>query len=540
MPYYVEMARRGFVVASIDIEGCGGSDNGLSDLTAGSLGMLACVEDLMSLPYVDEKNVAVTGHSYGNFGCLQTIAALNVEGSTQRIRGWVDGDGLRYLPKMTEEMANGLIMTVGAAKYGESTWPMGYDFLNNKSAKTLVTLFNSNFNGGTIQNGQWYSTNGAIKTPAVGSAIDANKAINVTQYIGTHPMWHFNTKAVRIGIDGFYAALGTPSGTAPIASNHQVWPFEVVFEFLGLIGFFMLMCPLAVLLLKAPFFADIKRRLPEREELPAFKDPRRWVTTVIALIGCAFFTFYSYSKLYPIASNVINEASYPSSSASVKALLLWNFVSGLFMIALIMVMYFVNRLMYHKQEDVKIPSPFASAELSSVTQFFKTLLYSAIIVTLMFIPVVIAKVVFHADFRICTFAVQFGDITWLYGIITKYVPMWLMFFIPGAVLNANMRFKDLPDWIGTLLIAMSNCVPLIIMIILQYTAMVSTGYKMPYSAAAVILAFSVIPVMAFSTYSSRFIYKKTGSAWAAGIINGAVLCIMMVYNGSWATAAIFF
>lgn len=257
-------------------------------------------------------------------------------------------------------------------------------------------------------------------------------------------------------------------------------------------------------------------------------------TTKVAVTG------HSYSKLYPLGSYALNAATYPSSSANTKALVLWNFVSGLFMLALIMVMYFVNWLLYHKQKDIKIPSPFVLAELSSLTQFFKTVLYSAIIVTIMYIPVVIARVVFHVDFRICKFAVQFCDIRWLYGIITKYVPMWLIYFVPSAVLNANMRFKDLPDWIGTTLIAMSSCIPLIIMIILQYTTMVSTGSKMPYNAAAVILAFSIVPVMAFSTYTTRFIYKKTGSAWAAGIINGVVLCLMMVYNGSWGMDAIFF
>lgn len=538
LPFYVEMARRGFVVISIDIEACGKSDNGLSDLSAGSLGMLAAVEWLMSQPYVDEQNVAVTGHSYGNFGCLKTIAALNTEGSSQRIRGWVDGDGLRYLPSLTAENAQGLIMTVGAAKYGESTWPLGYDYLNSSNAQGLVSVFDSTFSGGTVSNGQWYAANGPISTPATGTALNVDSALCIRQYNGTHPMWYFSTAGAAIAIDGFYAALGTPSGVAPIASGNQVWPVAVAFQLLGLIGFFMLLCPLVAMLLKASFFQGIKRPVPAQEELPSFKDPRRWVVALLAMVGSGIFTYFSYIKLYPLAFSAVGSTNFPDACANTKALVLWNFASGIFMLALIMVVYFIHRLCYRK-ENAKLPSPFASAELDSVKQFFKTALFAAVVVALMYVPVAIASMVFHVDFRICNLVVPAGDITWLYGIVTRYLPMWLIFFVPAAVLNANMRFRDLPDWLGALIMALANAIPLIIVLIVQYSA-VAKGQAMPYNSAACILAFSIIPINAFATFTSRYIYKKTGNAWAAGMINGTLLCLMLVYSGAWGIDAFIF
>ena len=539
MPFYVEMARRGFVVASIDIEACGGSDNGLSDLSAGSLGMLPTVEWLMSQPYVDEQSIAVTGHSYGNFGCLKTIAALNVEGSAQRIRGWVDGDGLRYLPQLTPEQAQGLIMTVGAAKYGESTWPLGFDYLNSGNAQGLVSVFDSSFAGGTVSNGQWYSADGPISAPASGAALDADSAVCIRQYNGTHPMWYFSKAGAGIAIDGFYAALGTPSGVSAIASDNQVWQIAVVFQLLGLIGFFLLLCPLVSLLLKVPFFQKgIVRPLPAQEELPSFRDPRRWVVALLAMAGSAVFTYFSYTKLYPIAMSAVSSASFPDACANTKALVLWNLASGLFMLALIMAVYFIQRLCYRK-DNVRLSSPFAPAELDSVKQFLKTALFAGIVVALMYIPVTVAHAVFQADFRICNLVVPAGDITWLYVILTRYLLMWLIFFVPSAILNANMRFKDLPDWLGAAIMALANAIPLIIVLIVQYSTMMK-GLPMPYNSAACILAFSIIPINALATFTTRYIYKKTGNAWAAGMVNGTLLCVMLVYSGAWGIDAILF
>ena len=139
MPFYIELTRRGYVVASIDMAGHGESDNAINDLTAGSQGMLAAVEYMMSLPEVDETNVGVTGHSFGNQACVGTIAVLNTPGSTQRIKSWIDGDGLRYLTSVTPEMTDGLYTIVGVAKYGETNMPNGYNFLSSDSAKTLTS-----------------------------------------------------------------------------------------------------------------------------------------------------------------------------------------------------------------------------------------------------------------------------------------------------------------------------------------------------------------------------------------------------------------
>ncbi len=63
---YVELARRGYVVASIDMYGHGNSDPlPANETTVQGTGMYDAVEILASLPYVDKNQIGVTGHSNG-------------------------------------------------------------------------------------------------------------------------------------------------------------------------------------------------------------------------------------------------------------------------------------------------------------------------------------------------------------------------------------------------------------------------------------------------------------------------------------------
>jgi len=65
-PNYVELARRGYVVMSIDMYGHGNSDPLPADeLMVGGTGMYDAVLQMAELPYVDSDAIGVTGHSNG-------------------------------------------------------------------------------------------------------------------------------------------------------------------------------------------------------------------------------------------------------------------------------------------------------------------------------------------------------------------------------------------------------------------------------------------------------------------------------------------
>lgn len=156
----------------------------------------------------------------------------------------------------------------------------------------------------------------------------------------------------------------------------------------------------------------------------------------------------------------------------------------------------------------------------------------------MYIPVYLARYAFNADFRICSFAVGGVSLKKLPLILCKYVPLWLVFYIPNAIFNANTRYKDVPEWITTTICALSNGASLIIFLFIQYGTLSRTGALWLNSvggAMAGIVSFAVAPCLIYAAYSARFIYKKTGNIWAAGLINGALMCSVTTFVTSYTT-----
>ncbi len=540
MPFYVELARRGYVVISMDMSGHGETSNAIGGMTANSNGMLAAVEFLMSMPEVDPNSIGVTGHSFGNNSCVNTLAALNTPESTQRVKAWVDGDGLRYLASVTPDIAEGLYLTIGVAKYGETNMPNGYAFLSGPTAKNLLGIFSPGFSGEEAENGQWYAASGPVDTPPAGTALDTEGGLKIVQYKGTHPMWHFSLPTTAIAIDGFYESLGVPAGRSLIPANKQIWPIEVCFELLGLFGFFLLLFPVVAILADTKFFSRIKRSYPEGDALPAFKSGRTLIITLLTIVACMLFSFFSYKALGvlndagPDGPSLFNANAYPAEGMATNFVAFWTFLCGVFTLVMILV-NFGAQWLFGKKDREKLGNPLGSLVVESASQFLYTILFAFVVVGILFIPVAIAGLVFKADFRICTLAVQVGSLRWLPTILTRYLPLWLMFYVPYAVMNGNTRFKDLPEWASTTICCLANGLPLTIFLIIQYTNIYTKGTVMPYNSMAGLIAFTLIPVLVFAAVSSRYIYKKTGSAWAAGTINGLIFCLMMVYGNAWRT-----
>lgn len=527
---YIELARRGFVVVTIDMAEHGYTDASVDSLTLGSYGMLAATEYAMSLPCVDETQIGVTGHSMGNQACFFTIAALNTEGSSQRIRAWVEGAGSMFAPQMTEETTNGLIWTISVDKFDEfdTVYFDSGHILTNPIGNAIIKIVYPEFSDPAIEDGRWYTPDGPVDAPAPGQALNVDKAFCMLNPPITHPMFHFSKTGTAITVDGFYSAFGTPNGAKYISSDSQVWPVMVAFELLGLIGFFMLMFPLVALLSETKLFAGIKRPVADRLTLRTVKDPKEILVLVVTLAAAAVFSFFSYIKLYPAANSLMDIGVYGANDVP-NGIGLWSVACGAFAVAMLIFGYALRKLLFRKNGE-SAGNPFAVADLDSVRQFFLTIVFSLTVVVLMFVPVYIARYVFNADFRICSFVVMAAEPGKFPLVFCKYVPLWLCFYIPNAITIASTRYRDLPDWVSALILAIANCIALIIFLFKQYGTLFSTGAMWNTSCGmAGIVAFAIVPCLAFAAFSARFIHKQTGNVWAAGLINGTVMCCVTLF-----------
>lgn len=537
MPFYIELVRRGFVVITVDRQGSGRTDTGISSaaVSGDGHGMLAAAEYAMSLDFVDENQIGMTGHSSGNQAIENVIHILNVEGSTQRIRAWVVGDMNLALGSITAENLEGMIWMIGEAQSGEFTFD---NLLKNDLGKQCIRTVYPAFNAAAVPEDQWFTANGPVATPAAGKALGVDSAVCISYPPLTHPGWHFSLSGTRITIDGFYAAFGTPTNAKFLPSDNQIWPLAVVFGALGMIGFFMLLFPLVDLLLKTKLFAGVKRELPAVETLPSIKKPAEWISLIVMAVACISIGFHTYMYYYPKASRYLNTSVYAGAGVS-NGIAIWSLVFGAILILLLCLSYAIKRPLYGK-DGSQVASPFAPAGLTSVSQFFRTVLLAFTVVVVMFIPVFFAYYVFNADFRICSFGITAADLDKLYIILVKYLPLWAMFYIPNAIFNAGTRYRDMPEWLSTVICAVVNCAAVVIFLFYQYGTIPTTGYVRSITLGmAGIIGFAVAPVLAFAAFSARYIYKKTGNAWAAGITNALLACCITTFTANFYTDLMF-
>jgi len=541
MSGYIELARRGFVVITIDASGHGRSDYAIGALTHDSYGMEAAAEYAMSLDYVDNSKIGVTGHSMGNSACVNTILALNTEGSNNHIAAWLEGSGTNAAFSMTSDSAKDLIWGISCGKYDEfdTVYTSAYTFMTSDIAKTFIKIDYPDFSEDAVIQGDWYTAKGDIGQIDKGTAIDATQAITIYNPSITHPMFHFSTTGSAITIDFFYNAFGVPNGANYMASTNQVWWIMVCFELLGLLGFFALLFPVATLLLQTPLFAKLKRTDRVLTELPSIKSWKEWMPLTVTLLALVAFAFFTYYKSYPYGSSYAFDNTIYAAGGVPNGIAYWTLICGLFAIAMICINYGLRKLL-HIKDHAPQGNPFAPAALDSVSHFFRILLYVFTTVAIMYIPVYIAYYVFNADFRICSFVVALPQYKELPLFLVKYLPLWAVFYVPNAILNANTRFKEIPEWVTTVICSVANSLALIVFLFIQYGMLYSKGHLwQPNAGMAGIVAFAIIPCLAFAAFSARFIYKKTGSAWAAGLMNALIMCLVACTLAQCATDVIF-
>lgn len=522
---YVEYARRGYVVLSIDMYGHGGSE----DLPANTWwqpennanGMYDAVQMMATLPFVDSSRIGVTGHSNGALAS-RTAVLLDNEAETQLIAAallvsndavYQDDTGAYY--NMFGSRDAGIVACqydefFHRVKQDDGTRSAPRDYIHQATAQSFLYF-------GQDPTGLEERSSSTLYTEQV-NGVEAARVIYNPNII--HPWAHFSAEVVSSSLEFFDHALGAP---IDIDSGNQIWQIKTAFNALGLIGFVMFVVSLTKVLVKTRAFAGLKA---PQEVLPAPEPTGKakawfWISGILATLFSILFYMFTYT---PLSQNV------PSFIPQVAPLYigLWSAACGLFSLLLI----WIGGKVTGSKPDLR-----ANGVKIGAKQLGLTVILALVVAGAAYGLVFAADYFFKTDFRLWVLTLRAFDANKL-PIILMYLPLFLLYYIPNSISINSYNYVAMGKrpWVNTAVNVLFNVLASAIMIVGIYTCFFVTGhlpneYITGFGGSIIgIWLFPIVIVLGVAAVVSRKIYRATRNPYLSGIIMALLVTAMCCTN----------
>ncbi len=558
----IELARRGFVVLTVDREGHGNYENsGEQSALMATSGLYDSVKYLYNMDYVDKDKIGISGHSMGGMTTAMTLLQDMQLGlvSAGLIQAWSTfmGAGADVDVGMLKAQDDEFFFTTNEGEDGT----ISREYLSTRAAKTFIgntELEGDVVSGAIYVNGQAVETTGGQETEG---------AFRVVYEIsGVHPQNHCSVEGANAVVNFFYNAFGTPNGYEYISEGNQVWWVKEAFSLIGMIGFFALIFPLVSLLLTTPVFRSLrvaKQQVVEETvvvtdetgaeqtmvcqklvwdgaNIPLQPKPLKGVQKNIsywlAAIGIMLFSGFSIhsicteygSKWFP------NTQLYPQDTTNWVAM--WAVCSALFSLAVILFFWLantvVNKIRYGDNYLEYQENPFAAGKIATgLGGLLKTFVLALLVLGILMAVLYTNWAIWTVDFRIWTLVVKVFDMGVLLPTIVRYGVFFGIFFIVSALFNETYRASNIPEWASTLINVFFNFFGVLLVIAIQYGEFTSTGVMwQPDMNLGYIVLFPMVPILAIATVISRRMTAKTGNMWLGAFINTLLFTLITCSN----------
>ena len=546
----IELARRGFIVLTMDRTGHGNNLPSSDTMAISSSwnDLYNAAKYVYNLPETDKARVGVSGHSMGGAATnstltndekgLDIIAAGLIQANNPTTTSAINTD-----PYGNKKV--GVLKAMDDEFFFSSTDANGNRTISREYIKSRAAwsfLNNAVYTDGTAINltfGVPY-LNGNIVTSTDGQEIDGGFRI-IYEANEIHPLNHFSVESAGYIVDFFYKAFGTPDGNDFIAGGNQIWWIKEAFSTIGLAAFFVLIFPVVSLLLTLPCFASLRKKeeLDLDAGLPSIKKGglcgiTSTVTYFASGLACMLFGGFILNKAYlEWGPRIFPQGTYfpQDTTGSVAG---WAVICAAFGLTVMGVMWLVKAIVAKVasskgKETLAVGNPFACAKIG-IADFLKTIFLAIVVIALLYLVVFINWEIWVVDFRIWTFDVKPFMIE-IVPAISRYIPWFFAYYAVSAIGNAGYRLKDLPEWATIAINAFFNAAGVLLVILIQYITFRSTGVLWQGDMAlGYIVVFPMVAVLAIATIISRIIYKKTGNIWLGAMINAILFTIITCAN----------
>ncbi|MCB2213935.1 alpha/beta hydrolase [bacterium] len=511
-PYGIELARRGFVVITLDTLGRGNSDNQFSVDDPGfdpTYGADSAFKYLQSLPFVDAARCGLGGHSLG--GEMSYAAAVE----NPEVQAIVFS-GYGYLETATLDNPKNMLMILG--KYDE---------------------YRQRMTGTDDFEAEWMSspqTEAAIGE--VGLAFDTTygdfadgtaRRVHMTRT--THVGESFDKGAIAEAINWYHQALA-PDTPLTIPANQQIWRYKEIGSLVALVAGIFSVMPAAVLLLGIKPFSDLAGA-PNATYVCDRKTFRK-----------AFLINAGLTLLFlPLILTIFGLHVYVVPIDGVFPMMMVNGVVFWFLVINV-IGFFIFRgwLRKRRQADPAVnPQELGLSESKdgfklSWAKIWRSLLLAAVLFAFLYALEAIPEALMLVDWR---YKFPYAsDLTgYRFLMLLLYFPLFLAGFIQvNILLQAQLRPKPGKTPLHTILRKsvvgiLVMVIPLLFMMALQYVPLYTTGMVPFVGPGGALVGFVIniehmIVLLALMVPISTVLYETTGSVYPGAVLNALIVTWM--------------
>lgn len=585
----IELSRRGYVVLALDSYEHGDSYLTKNDINNAWFGYWpASIHDAVQYMYKQpfvlkdgQKNgiIAVGGHSMGGFS--STMAAYYDEQQYQQnlkegkpaarkisavLTAGSDFLYTGYLG-VTEAVAGAALAARTAGKIAAQ-----YDefFFNAANAKPGNTIVRKDY----ISTADGKAFLGNPANPQVNvfyPTAEGGKRI-LYQPAQMHAWNHFSALTTGYQIQFYAAAFEMYAPPTTLAATNQIWYFKEAAELVGLVGFFMMFIALLQLLIKQPWFADVKTA-PLEFDGPT-TTPKKAIFWAIVAVSAAFPAIY-YATLMGKLPTGLSQIKYFSlavtaiaSIAAIVALVRQknDRIFGLLVIAsssfvafgltagagslfnlspvfnepqtnaliywAIVVTALVAMILSIVHQAINKPANIDIRKYGFIVGWktvLKSFVTAVIIAASGYLILFIVDALFQTDFRLWLFAVRAFN---KHHLVTAlgYMPFFfLYFFINGIALQINTNSTYLKGAKGCLVAFFMNIGGLVIWQVIQYGTLFNTGVAAwPTVSLNSITLYGTLAILFTSTLLTKKFLQKTNNVYTGAFLNTIVVTLIAI------------
>lgn len=480
MAFGIELARRGFVVLTIDANG-----HGNTDPSEGRHAGTAAVDYLASLDYVDATEIGLIGHSMGGGYCWIAIneSSVVVDALVLVGSGFWNTSYLPYVPNT--------LVAVGE-----------FDSL-------------SSYPSSPSRLDPWFNVTGVEPGVTYGSFSD-NSARRLVLARTNHLFETIDPVIVSESVEWMKESLKDGiEDSYWLPSTELLYPLWLVGGAASLFGALLTIFPLLTILIDLPFFSSLSK-MPAPQDTSSTGAYLRY-GAIYGLVGAG--TFFPFLAIGGVINIFI---PFPQSNG--LAVISWMLGSG---IVAALVLYAILRRKGTQRSIRQILLGEQSDEF--VNRFSRTLVLGIVIFVWLYVWTLIVDLGFALDLR--CFLPGFHDLTLNQALMVPlyFAVFFFYFLVEGAWLTGPLLTEPKQTLMGTQVFwtakaVLIKTIPYLILIAIEYIG----GYLAGYALIPGMIGYSFLffyaftPWFAVAAVIALWGYRLTGNHHLGAILNGLI------------------